>query len=153
MQCSWLGKRVAAPNLKALTRNVILHKVAGNWGPNAVFKFPARDGTGGIWTAVAGTLPDAAKRFGPKRGAVKSVNAAAKCVVLEDGTTIGYKNLISTMPVDNLVEKMGDEKGIEFAKDLFFSSTNVIGIGIRGARPERIVDKCWVSPTLNNKEI
>ncbi|KAF3390969.1 hypothetical protein DPV78_010949 [Talaromyces pinophilus] len=32
------------------------------------------------------------------------------------------------MPVDDLVEKMGDEEGIEFAKDLFFSSTNVIGL-------------------------
>ena len=147
MQCSWLGERVAAPNLKALTTNVILHKVAGNWGPNAVFKFPARDGTGGIWTAVAATLPDAAKRFGPEIGAVRSVDAAAKPVILEDGTSIRYEKLISTMPVDDLVEKMGDEKGIEYAKDLFFSSTNVIGIGIRGERPERIGDKCWVSPT------
>lgn len=145
MQCSWLGERVAAPNLKALTTNVILHKVAGNWGPNAVFKFPARDGTGGIWTAVAATLPDAAKLFGPRTGAVKIVDAAAKRVLLEDGTTVSYGKLISTMPVDSLVEKMADENGIEFAKDLFFSSTNVIGFGIRGERPERIGDKCWVS--------
>lgn len=151
MQCSWLGERVAAPKLKALTTNVILHRVAGNWGPNAVFKFPARDGTGGIWTAVADTLPDAAKRFGPERGGVKSVDAAAKRVILEDGTIVSYKKLISTMPVDSLVEKMGDEKGVDFAKDLFFSSTNVIGVGIRGQRPDRIGDKCWVCPPPRNK--
>lgn len=151
MQCSWLGERVAAPKLKALTTNVILHKVAGNWGPNAVFKFPARHGTGGIWTAVADTLPDATKRFGPEEGGVKSVDAAAKRVILEDGTIVSYKKLISTMPVDSLVEKMGDEKGVEFAKDLFFSSTNVIGVGIRGQRPDRIGDKCWVSPPPRNK--
>lgn len=30
MQCSWLGERVAAPNLKSLVNNVIMNKVAGN---------------------------------------------------------------------------------------------------------------------------
>lgn len=144
MQCSWLGERVAAPNLKSLTTNVILGKVAGNWGPNSVFRFPARDGTGGIWTAVAKTLPDTAKRFGDS-GTVAKVDAAAKKIVLGDGSTISYQKLISTMPVDSLVEKMGDSQGVEIAKELFFSNTNVIGVGIRGEKPERIGDKCWVS--------
>ena len=66
MQCEWLGERVAAPNLKTVTKNVILNKTAGNWGPNATFRFPARDGTGGIWIAVANTLPKEKKRFGKK---------------------------------------------------------------------------------------
>ena len=64
MQCQWLGERVAAPDIKTVTKNVILNKVAGNWGPNATFRFPARDGTGGIWIAVADTLPKEKKRFG-----------------------------------------------------------------------------------------
>jgi protoporphyrinogen oxidase len=147
MQCSWLGERVAAPNLKALTTNVILNKVAGNWGPNATFRFPARDGTGGIWTAVAKTLPDTAQRFGAS-GTVTKVDAAGKKVVLGDGTLVNYKKLISTMPVDQLVEKMGDAEGVRLAKGLFFSNTNVIGVGIRGERPERIGDKCWVGIIL-----
>ena len=57
MQAEWLGERVAAPDLKAVTKNVILNKTAGGWGPNATFRFPARDGTGGIWIAVSNTLP------------------------------------------------------------------------------------------------
>ncbi|KAL8822761.1 MAG: hypothetical protein Q9191_006508, partial [Dirinaria sp. TL-2023a] len=48
------------------------------------------------------------------------------------------------MAVDSLVEKMGDEDLIGLSKDLFYSSTHVIGVGIRGARPERIGDKCWL---------
>ncbi|KAJ5278977.1 UDP-galactopyranose mutase-like protein [Penicillium angulare] len=143
MQCSWLGERVAAPNLKSLVNNVIMDKVAGNWGPNATFRFPARDGTGGIWTAVAKTLPDANKRFG-ESGNVTKVDAAAHKVILQDGTIIKYGKLVSTMAVDALVEKMGDEKGVDFTRDLFYSSTNVIGVGIRGQRPERIGDKCWL---------
>lgn len=144
MQCAWLGERVAAPNVKAVTTNVILQKTAGNWGPNATFRFPAHGGTGGIWTAVADTLPKEKTRFGDKGNVIK-VNANNRTVVLKDGTTVGYEKLVSTMAVDFLAEKMGDKELVDLSKDLFYSSTHVIGVGIRGERPERIGDKCWVS--------
>ena len=143
MQCQWLGERVAAPDLKNVTKNVILNKVAGNWGPNATFRFPARDGTGGIWTAVADTIPKEKKRFG-NSGKVEKVDAEAKKVHLADGTTITYGNLISTMNVDQLVERMGSQELVKLSKGLFYSSTHVIGVGLRGERPERIGDKCWL---------
>lgn len=143
MQCEWLGERVAAPNLKAVTKNVILQKTAGNWGPNATFRFPARDGTGGIWIAVANTLPKEKTRFG-KKSTVKKVNADKKQVLLEDGTTVQYQRLVSTMAVDALAEAMQDQKLVDLSKGLFYSSTHVIGVGIRGNRPERIGDKCWL---------
>ena len=143
MQCEWLGERVAAPDVKTCVRNVILEKVAGNWGPNATFRFPARDGTGGIWIAVAKTLPKEKTLFG-KQGEVTKVDADAHTVTLKGGKTIGYKKLITTMAVDQLVEQMGDNELISLSKGLFFSSTHVIGVGIRGDRPENIGDKCWV---------
>ncbi|MCJ1272074.1 hypothetical protein MMC22_011981 [Lobaria immixta] len=143
MQCQWLGERVAAPDLKTVTKNVILQKTAGNWGPNATFRFPAHGGTGHIWISVANTLPKEKTRFGP-HGKVKKVDADAKRVVLEDGQTIGYEKLINTMAVDDLVEKMGDKELVNLSKDLFYSSTHIIGIGVRGERPERIGDKCWL---------
>lgn len=144
MQAAWLGERVAAPDVKTVTKNVILNKTAGNWGPNATFRFPARDGTGGIWIAVAETLPAENKRFG-KKGEVSKVNAAKKVVTMTDGTTIGYEKLVSTMSVDYLVEAMDNKELITLSKDLYYSSTHVIGVGLRGERPERIGDKCWVS--------
>lgn len=143
MQCQWLGERVAAPNVKLVTSNVIQGKTAGNWGPNATFRFPARDGTGGIWTAVAATLPDEKKRFG-KKGAIKAVNADKKEVLMEDGTIIAYKKFVNTMNVDQLAERMADDQLIESCKKLYYSSTHVIGVGVRGERPERIGDKCWL---------
>ena len=145
MQCEWLGERVAPPDLKTVTKNVILQKTAGNWGPNATFRFPAHGGTGGIWIAVANTLPKEKTRFGAQ-GTVKSVDAEAKRVTLEGGKTIAYEKLITTMAVDSLVEKMGDKELVDLSKGLFYSSTHVIGVGLRGERPERIGDKCWVSP-------
>ncbi|KAJ6152630.1 hypothetical protein N7497_006949 [Penicillium chrysogenum] len=143
MQCAWLGERVAAPNVKAVTTNVILNKTAGNWGPNATFRFPARDGTGGIWIAVANTIPKENTRYGPKNK-VEKVNAYNKTVTLADGTTIGYGKLVSTMAVDYLAEAMNDTELMPLTKQLFYSSTHVIGVGIRGARPDRIGDKCWL---------
>src|SRR5271156_535283 len=143
MQCQWLGERVAAPDLKTVTKNVILQRTAGNWGPNATFRFPARNGTGGIWIAVANTLPKNKTRFG-KKGTVKKVDADNKTVTLADGTSITYQRLITTMAVDSLVEQMGDQELIKLSKDLFYSSTHVIGVGVRGERPERIGDKCWL---------
>jgi protoporphyrinogen oxidase len=144
MQCSWLGERVAAPDLKAVIKNIILQKTAGNWGPNATFRFPARGGTGAIWTSVANTLPREKTRFG-LQGRVSKIDARAKFVTLEDGKTIKYKRLISTMAIDQLAEQIGDIELISLSKRLFYSTTHVIGIGIRGKRPERIGDKCWVS--------
>lgn len=148
MQCAWLGERVAAPNLKAVTTNVILQKTAGNWGPNATFRFPARGGTGGIWIAVANTLPEKKTRFG-KHGAVTKVDARNKIVALGDGTRVKYQRLVSTMAVDALVQYMGDQELIDLSKGLFYSSTHVVGVGIRGERPERIGDKCWVREFLH----
>jgi protoporphyrinogen oxidase len=126
-----------------VTSNVILQKTAGNWGPNATFRFPARGGTGAIWIAVAGTLPKQKTKFG-SHGKVKKVDAEGKKVTLEDGKTIGYEKLINTMAVDALVEAMGNKELIDLSKGLFYSSTHVIGVGVRGERPERIGDKCWV---------
>ena len=143
MQCEWLGERVAAPDLKTVTKNVILQKTAGNWGPNATFRFPAQGGTGAIWIAVANTLPKEKQFFG-ERGTVTKVDADKKMVFTKDGMSIGYERLITTMAVDSLVEFMGDKELTDLSKGLFYSSTHVIGVGVRGERPGRIGDKCWV---------
>ncbi|PWN30132.1 putative UDP-galactopyranose mutase [Jaminaea rosea] len=150
MQCKWLGERVAAPSLKLVVSNTLNKKVAGNWGPNATFKFPAHGGTGGIWKAVAKTLPQNKLQFQKK---VVKVDAGEKKVHLQDGSTIEYQHLISTMGVDYLLENMivpsadaALHKQMQAAakEGLIYSSTHVIGIGIRGTLPPRIGDKCWL---------
>ncbi|KAK8104926.1 hypothetical protein PG999_008285 [Apiospora kogelbergensis] len=143
MNATWVGERVAAPNVKLLVRNAVLGKVAGGWGPNSTFRFPAHGGTGGIWIAVAKTLDSKKTRFGEK-GTVAKVDAGKKKVHLKDGTVVNYRSLISTMSIDHLAESMGDTKLQQMCKPLFYSSTNVVGVGIRGERPSRIGDKCWL---------
>ncbi|TPX35371.1 hypothetical protein SmJEL517_g02364 [Synchytrium microbalum] len=143
MQCQWLGERVAAPDLKMAVTNVVLNKVAGNWGPNATFRFPAHGGTHGIWLAVGKTLPPANLRLSTT---VSKIDHQQKTVLCTDGSTISYKTLINTMPLIELANMLVPSipKVIEESSGLLFSSTHVIGIGIRGSRPERIGDKCWL---------
>lgn len=143
MQCEWLGERVAAPSLKMVVSNVLNKKVAGNWGPNATFRFPARDGTGGIWKAVAKTLP--ADKFSYKTK-VERIDGAGKTVHLSDGSSIKYNTMISTMPLDEIVHIVDgiDPAMTKTGSELIFSSTHVIGVGIRGTLPDRIGDKCWL---------
>ncbi|WWC93176.1 hypothetical protein V866_000009 [Kwoniella sp. B9012] len=151
MQCKWLGERVAAPNVRTVVRNALTMQTAGNWGPNATFKFPMKDGTGGIWTAVANQLPS--KRFRlSKSGEVVRVDGPSRTVEFGDGRRVKYKNLISTMALDRFLDCLdggAEQRSVDrmrsIAKDgLVYSSTIVLGIGIRGKRPDRIGDKCWL---------
>jgi protoporphyrinogen oxidase len=48
------------------------------------------------------------------------------------------------MSVDYLAESMKNDELVKLSKGLFYSTTHVIGVGIRGERPERIGDKCWL---------
>jgi len=57
MQCEWLGERVATVDITRAISNVIHNKEDAGWGPNAVFRFPKRGGTGAIWKGVARLLP------------------------------------------------------------------------------------------------
>jgi len=142
MQCRWLGERVAAPSLKLVVRNVLNKKIAGNWGPNATFRFPARDGTGGIWEAVHKTLPP--QRFQFQKSLVR-IEGKNRIAHLSDGSTISYRSMISTIPLDEICEIIDEAEPLrETSRALMYSSTHVIGVGIRGTLPPRIGDKCWL---------
>ncbi|EOR04129.1 hypothetical protein E3P92_00072 [Wallemia ichthyophaga] len=148
MQCNWLGERVAAPNPKLVIQNVLHKRTAGNWGPNATFKFPARDGTGGIWKAVAKTVSPNYLRFGEENGII-SIDAKGKTVSLKSGETIKYKKFISTMPIDYTLSITKNVDGIDGAKKaandgLVYSSTHVVGVGYRGVPPPDIKGMCWL---------
>lgn len=137
---------MAAPSLRTVMRNALTKQAAGNWGPNATFRFPARGGTGGIWTAVAAKLPAKQFRLGGKTGAVSRVDVGRKVVTFGDGRKVKYGNLVSTMALDGFLDCVeGADVGSmqRAAKEgLVYSSTIVLGIGIRGERPQRIGDKC-----------
>jgi protoporphyrinogen oxidase len=111
-------------------------------GPNATFRFPARDGTGGIWKAVAKTIPQ--ERFAFNKS-VERIEASKKIAHLSDGTTVSYRSMISTAPLNLITEIIEEAENLRpISRELVFSSTHVIGVGVRGVLPPRIGDKCWL---------
>jgi len=142
MQCNWLGERVAAPDLKVVLTNVIRKKEAGNWGPNATFKFPTHGGTHGIWKAVAATLSQERLRMNTE---IIRIDSNSRIAYSSSGAEFHYRKLISTMPVDKLIDLLPNvpETVSRGVRDLIYSTTHVIGIGLRGT-PEEIAKMCWM---------
>ena len=139
----WLGDRVAGLDLDKAAASVARGgSEAGNeatpstpssstsWGPNAVFRFPAIGGTGAIWAGVARLLPRERVRCGRR---VVAIDAASKTVTLADGNTIIYASLITTLPLDVTLGMVGAPG--ELKRGLVYSSTHVIGVGVRGPCP------------------
>jgi protoporphyrinogen oxidase len=90
MQCSWLGERVATVNVAKVIENVLKNKEEGNWGPNAVFRFPQHGGTGAIWTKVAALLPKEKQRFNMT---VTNINPKDKVITFANGSSIRYNKV------------------------------------------------------------
>ena len=136
MQCSWLGERVATANVAKVIENVLRNKEESGWGPNAVFRFPQEGGTGAIWKKVAKLLPADRQQYGKK---VVSYDTKGKSVTMDDGRKIRYGKLLTTIPLDITLKLVGEES---LANELTYSSSHIIGIGVRGVNPHDT--KCWL---------
>src|SRR5262249_29810007 len=76
---------------------------------------------------------------------VVAVDTAARQMRLADGGVIGYRHLISTLPIDDLVRRTDLAPELTPAlADLRHSSTHVIGIGLTGKPPAALAGKCWM---------
>lgn len=140
---TWMGERVAVPDLERIRHNIREHRDDVSWGPNHRFRFPRRGGTGAIWSAVAGAIEGGRLALGQR---VVAVDPAARTLRLADGRTRRWDTLISTMPVDRLVAIAA---GLPFAirrvaAAMVHSAVHVIGVGLRGAPPSSLARKCWM---------
>eukprot|EP00943_MAST-04B_sp_MAST-4B-sp1_P000065 g65.t1 len=154
MQCRWLGERVATVDCKKVISNVLHKKEEVGWGPNSVFRFPKTGGTGGIWKNVAKMIPKNKFHFSSP---VVKVNVNEKYVVLDNGKVIYYNRILSTMPLDllckiivnsgesdqvnNIENNLFEPEKVHLIDDLDYSSSHIIGIGIRGTHS--MGKKCW----------
>jgi len=145
MQCSWLGQRVAqvGDNTARVISNVLKNEVEVGWGPNAVFHFPQNGGTGAIWKAVAERfIPTERKVFGCKVDGIDAANRIVKCSYGGKKLRFRYKKIITTMPLDVTLKFVSD-KYSSFANRLKYSSSHIVGIGVRG-EALHLDKKCWL---------
>ena len=139
METSWLGGRVPLPNLEEMIDGA-LSPVPKPMGPNARFGYPLR---GGFQALMDGFLPhlEGALRLGTR---VTAVSPSRHQVTLENGDTLPYETLISTMPLPRLVRLIGAEAPAEVrqaAAGLRHVSVRCVNLGI--GRPA-LTEKHWI---------
>jgi protoporphyrinogen oxidase len=138
----WVGERVAVADLTRILENLVYEKDDVSWGPNSVFHFPKQGGTGAIWSACVRRLPQDRVHLGC---GVQSVDPAARRATTTDGQVWNYDALISTIPLTTLLRISGrDEFTPLAARGLKHSSSNIVGIGLKGQPPEHLRTKCWM---------
>jgi protoporphyrinogen oxidase len=148
MDWRWIGDRVAIANLDRIRENIRLGRDDVSWGPNNRFRFPRHGGTGAVWQALAKRLARDESRsarrieFGTP---VRHVDTREHRVALSDGREVSYTHLISTLPLDRLVAMSDLARDLRSAtRDLEYSSTHVVGVGLNGVAPASLSQKCWM---------
>jgi UDP-galactopyranose mutase len=139
METSWLGGRVPLPNLEEMIDGA-LQPVPPPMGPNARFGYPLK---GGFQALMDGFLPHLTGEL-HLNTRVTAVSPSRRTVTLDDGTTVLYRHLISTMPLPALVRLMGKEAPTEVraaANDLRHVSVRCVNIGVGR---ENITEKHWI---------
>lgn len=139
METSWLGGRVPLPNLEEIIEGALSPKPKP-MGPNARFGYPLR---GGFQALMDGFLPHLKGEL-HLNTRVAAVSPSRHELTLDDGATVRYGHLISTMPLPVLVRLMGDEAPEEVrraAAGLRYTSVRCVNIGVGR---EKLTDKHWI---------
>lgn len=139
METSWLGGRVPLPDLEEMIEGA-LSPAPKPMGPNARFGYVLRGGCQALMDAFLPHLRGEL-RLGTR---VTGISVRRRAVTLDDGTTLPFETLVSTMPLPVLVRMLGDEAPAdvrEAAAGLRHVSVRVVNIGIGR---ERVTDKHWI---------
>ena len=159
MSAQWVAERVAPADLDGVLRRLAEGQDDVSWGPNATFRFPLHGGTGRIWSTLAGRLPPDRIHLGRE---VTGIDGKTKVAHFHDGGAARYDWLITTMPLDLLLNRIAD-CGLRIADlcrgsnpkseirnppsvthPLRYVGMHVIGVGMEGPVPEPLATKCWI---------
>ena len=139
METSWLGGRVPLPDLEEIIEGA-LEPVAKPMGPNARFGYPLQ---GGFQAMMSGFIPHI-KGTIELNAAVVRISPDNHLITLSDGRRFRYENMISTMPLPELIRIMGSEAPQHVRKaaaELRHVSVRCVNLGIGR---ENITDKHWI---------
>lgn len=139
MSKDWIAERVSVVDLERIERNIAEQRDDVSWGPNNMFKFPRRGGTGAIYEGIARPLKDRI-RLGYE---LVELDLKRRRLFFANGEAAGYDALISTMPLDRLVAACRDvpDEVRAAAGGLVHNSVFVVGIGLRQKRSD---SRCWM---------
>ena len=128
MNYVWIGERVSVVDVEAILRNVILGEDKRSWGPNNVFRYPLRGGTGFLYEGLRKFVERNLHLATP----VTSVDPVAKEVRTADGGRWPYDVLLSTMPLNKLVHSLESAPDAvrQAADGLHWSGSHIVGVGL-----------------------
>lgn len=139
MSKDWIAERVSVVDLARIERNIAEQRDDTSWGPNNLFKFPLKGGTGAIFRGIANSFSDRIHL----NHELAQLDLANRQVVFTNGVSCRYDQLISTIPLDELVAKCSAVPAEirAAANNLVHNSVFVVGIGLQ----KKMTDsKCWM---------
>lgn len=139
MAYGWIGERVSPIDLETLLREVLLGELTPTWGPNQTFRYPLRGGTGHLFRSLAAPFADHI-RF---QSSAVAVDPVLKIVRTADGEAWPYDELLSTIPLNRLVEitEAAPARLASAASELRWSGTHIVAVAVEG-QPRS--DKTWI---------
>lgn len=137
MSYKWIGERVATVDLDRLEKNIAEKKDDVSWGPNSTFRFPEKGGTGAIWKSVAQLIGHDKIKFNEE---VVSIDPEMKLIKTRSGNEYSYEQLLSTISLDRMMTLAG----LTIKAPLLSSNSHIVGIGLKGQKPETLKTKCWM---------
>jgi protoporphyrinogen oxidase len=135
----WTAQRSgsSAPNVanvgvREILRSIVTRRDNLGWSDTTRVRYPARGGSGSIWTALADRFRE--HRIDGEQ--VVGIDECEKVIRLASGVRIRYKRLLSTLPLDVLIELLDHNSDIAaFGEQLRYAQAGFIGFGFRGAPP------------------
>jgi len=139
MSAGWVSERVSVVDWRRALEALARREDDPGWGPNSRFAFPRRGGTGEIFRRLAERVGAERIRFG---GAVVSVDADRREVLLARGERVGYDWLVWTGPLDELVGAGRVPTSVGNALvQLKHTSVTVVGLGYEAPVSD---DRSWL---------
>jgi protoporphyrinogen oxidase len=138
MDYNWIAERVSVIDIENILKNIIT-KRDDDWGPNSTFKYPLLGGIGGLFNKF---LPYIDGHLNLNKKVLK-IDIDRKEIVFNDGENISYDVLVSTMPLNEVIDKMASKpvRISESADKLLWNSGYMVGIGINKTCPS---NKNWM---------
>ncbi len=141
MDFHWFGDRVSVPNMDRVRENIRLNRDDVSWGPNDTFRFPKEGGTGAVWRSLVKKILPARLHFQTR---VTRINLEKREAITSEGDLYSYDVLLSSLPIDEFCRLTGDQALTKLGNQMVYSSSNIVGVGLKGTCPERLQGKCWM---------
>jgi len=139
MNTIWVDDRVAVINKKRIINNIKQEVNTDDWGPNYIFQYPPSGGNGHLWNTLAQQI----KNTPIYNKDVVRIDTKNKIVYFSDGTKQKYSFVLSTIPLDVLLDTLIDVK-TAIKNRLHYSSMVILGLGIKGIVPPKIKKNMWI---------